>query len=276
MIDGKNHHLAVSLPPEPVVLDVDPLRLSQILSNLLTNAAKYSDPGSHIEIAATAQDGTLSLSIKDDGIGIAPESLAGIFDMFSQVEGVRGRSDGGLGIGLALVKGLTELHGGAIEARSAGLGHGSEFIVRLPLSPSYRVTSTRVADPAPRPARSRILIADDNRDAADSLSMLLELAGHEVRVAHHGRAAVSLAQAFRPDIALLDIGMPDLSGYEVAQELRREPWGQEIQLIALTGWGQEKDRQQALDSGFDQHLTKPIDPDQLEALLANSRPTQEV
>jgi PAS domain S-box-containing protein len=274
MIDGKNHHLAVSLPPEPVVLDADPLRLSQILSNLLTNAAKYSDPGGHIEIAAVARDDTLTLSVKDDGIGIAPESLAGIFDMFSQVEGVRGRSDGGLGIGLALVKGLTELHGGIIEARSAGLGHGSEFIVRLPLSPSYPVTSTRAADPATPITRSRILIADDNRDAADSLSMLLELAGHEVRVAHHGRAAVSLAQAFRPHIALLDIGMPDLSGYEVAQALRREPWGQGIRLIALTGWGQEKDRRQALEAGFDHHLTKPIDPDQLEAFIASRLSTE--
>jgi len=274
MIDGKNHHLAVSLPPEPIMLDADPLRLSQILSNLLTNAVKYSDAASHIEIAATVQDNTLNLSVTDDGIGIAPESLAGIFDMFSQVEGMRGRSDGGLGIGLALVKGLTELHGGTIEAHSAGLGHGSEFIVRLPLSPSYPVTSTRVTAPAAPFTRSRILIADDNCDAADSLSMLLELAGHEVRVAHHGRAAMSLAQAFRPDIALLDIGMPDLSGYEVAQALRREPWGQGIQLIALTGWGQEKDRQQALEAGFNHHLTKPIDPDQLGSFIASQRSTE--
>jgi CheY-like chemotaxis protein len=194
--------------------------------------------------------------------------------MFSQIEGVTGRSDGGLGIGLALVKGLTELHGGTIEACSAGLGHGSEFILRLPLSPLNAGESPQVSDPAPPPARSRILIADDNRDAADSLSMLLELAGHEVRVAHLGRTALSLAQAFRPDVALLDIGMPDLSGYEVAQQLRRESWGQGIQLIALTGWGQEKDRQQALDAGFNQHLTKPIDPDQLEALISSIRQTE--
>jgi CheY-like chemotaxis protein len=225
----------------------------------------------HIEVLGTVEDRTLALSVKDDGIGIASESIGSIFEMFSQVEGVTGRSDGGLGIGLALVKGLTELHGGTIEARSAGLGHGSEFTLRLPLSPLRPGESPRAADPAPPAARSRILIADDNRDAADSLSMLLELAGHEVRVAHHGRAALSLAQAFRPDVALLDIGMPDLSGYEVAQELRREPWGRGIQLIALTGWGQEKDRQQALEAGFNQHLTKPIDPDQLEALIS-SRP----
>ena len=271
LLDGKNHHLAVSLPQEPVVLDADPLRLSQILSNLLTNAAKYSDPGSHIEIIGTVQDQSLTIAIQDDGIGIDASAIGSIFEMFSQVEGVMGRSDGGLGIGLALVKGLTELHGGTIEARSPGLGYGSEFIVRLPLSPLYPVTSAQVADPGPPPTRSRILIADDNRDAADSLSMLLELAGHEVRVAHLGRAALSLAQAFRPDVALLDIGMPDMSGYEVAQQLRREPWGQAILLIALTGWGQEKDRQHALEAGFNQHMTKPIDLAQLETLIASSR-----
>jgi PAS domain S-box-containing protein len=271
MIDGKNHRLTVSLPASPITLEADPLRLSQILSNLLTNAAKYSDPGSHIEVVGSVEHDILKLAVNDDGIGIAAESIARIFDMFSQIEGVRGRSDGGLGIGLALVKGLTELHGGTVEARSRGLGHGSEFIVRLPLSTPYAVRSTLAADPAPVPTRSRILVADDNRDAADSLSMLLELAGHEVRVAHSGRSALSLAQAFRPDFALLDIGMPDLSGYEVAEQLRREPWGQEIQLIALTGWGQEKDRQRALQAGFNHHLTKPIDPDRLEALISGHR-----
>jgi PAS domain S-box-containing protein len=274
-LDGKNHHLAVHLPPDPIVLDADPLRLSQILSNLLTNAAKYSDPGSHIDVEATVQGQTLTLSVRDDGIGIAAESIGSIFEMFTQVEAVAGRSDGGLGIGLALVKGLTELHGGTIEARSAGLGHGSEFILLLPLSPLNSGESPRSSHPAPPTARSRILIADDNRDAADSLAMLLELAGHEVRVAHLGRTALSLAQAFRPDVALLDIGMPDLSGYEVAQELRREPWGQEIKLIALTGWGQEKDRQQALEAGFNQHLTKPIDPDRLEGLISCTRQTEQ-
>jgi CheY-like chemotaxis protein len=273
-LNGKNHHLAVSLPSDPIVLEADSVRLSQILSNLLTNAAKYSDPGSHIDVVGTAQDNTLTLSVKDDGIGIAAESIAGIFDMFSQVEGVRGRSDGGLGIGLALVKGLTELHGGTIEARSDGLGHGSEFIVRLPLSPRYPVASLHAAESAAPSVRSRILIADDNRDAADSLSMLLELAGHEVRVAYLGSVALSLARAFRPDVALLDIGMPDLSGYEVAQALRRESWGRGIQLIALTGWGQERDRQEALEAGFNHHLTKPIDPDQLEAFIAQHRSTE--
>jgi signal transduction histidine kinase/ActR/RegA family two-component response regulator len=268
-LDGKNHQLSLSLPPVAVLLDADPVRLSQILSNLLMNAAKYSDPGSRIELTGNVLGDTLSLSVKDDGIGIAPESITTIFEMFSQVEGVAGRSDGGLGIGLALVKGLTELHGGSVEARSDGLGLGSEFIVRLPLAPRHTAASPLAADLGPAASvRRRILIADDNRDAAESLSMLLELEGHEVRVAHLGRSALSLAQVFRPDTALLDIGMPDLSGYEVAQALRLEPWGAEIQLIALTGWGQEDHRLRALEVGFDYHMIKPVDPDQLAALIA--------
>ena len=269
-LNSKNHELSLSLPTEPVLLDADPLRLSQILSNLLTNAAKYSDAGSHIQVAGAIQGDRVSLSVKDNGIGIPSESITGIFEMFSQIEGVTGRSDGGLGIGLALVKGLTELHGGTVEARSGGLGHGSEFIVRLPFVPSHPATPPLITDPALKASvRRRILIADDNKDAAESLSMVLELAGHEVRVANLGRTALSLAQAFRPDTALLDIGMPDLSGYEVAQDLRRQPWGTKIQLIALTGWGQENDRRRAIEAGFDHHLTKPIDPDQLEAVIAS-------
>jgi CheY-like chemotaxis protein len=270
MLDGKNHDLSVTLPPEPILLEADALRLSQILSNLLTNAAKYSGPGSHIDVAGTVQGNTPSLSVKDNGIGIAAELISGIFDMFSQIEGESGRSDGGLGIGLALVKGLTEQHGGTVGARSAGLDCGSECIVCLPLSPHHKAASPRVTDPAPmqRVCR-RILIADDNQDAAECLSMLLELAGHEVRVAHHGRAALSVAEWFRPDVVLLDIGMPDLSGYEVAQELRQEPWAARIQLIALTGWGQEDDRRRALQAGFDHYLTKPAESDELEALIGN-------
>jgi len=266
--DGKGQHLGLSLPTEPVLLDADHLRLSQILSNLLMNAAKYSDPGSHIELACTIHANSVSLSVKDNGIGLAPDSIAGIFEMFSQIDGVVGRSDGGLGIGLALVKGLTELHGGTIEARSGGLGHGSEFVVCLPLVAPQPATSSVVAVQGPPPVRRRVLIADDNRDAAEGLAMLLELEGHEVRLAHLGQAALSLAQMFRPETAVLDIGMPDLSGYEVAQALRREPWAAGIQLIALTGWGQDHDRRLALEAGFDHHLVKPADPDELAGLIA--------
>jgi PAS domain S-box-containing protein len=270
LLDGKHHSFKVSLPAEALILNADLLRLSQVLSNLLTNAAKYTDPGGHIELSGSVQGGLLCLSVQDDGIGMSPESLERNFEMFSQAEGASTRSDGGLGIGLALVRGLVELHGGAVEAMSEGPGRGSKFMVRLPLADS--VPSAAVAAETDTPAVAtigrRVLVADDNRDAADALAMLLELAGHEVRVAHGGRAALSLAQTFRPDVAVLDIGMPELNGYEVAKELRREPWGARMFLVALTGWGQDDDRQRAKDAGFDRHLTKPVDTDALEKLLS--------
>jgi PAS domain S-box-containing protein len=270
LLDSKNHRFVVSLPADPVTLDADPLRLSQVLSNLLTNAAKYTDAGGHITLCGHIDDGTLSLSVKDNGIGIPPESLNGIFAMFSQVEGAAGRSEGGLGIGLALVNGLTELHGGIVEAKSEGLGHGSEFIVKLPIVTRNAVTAPTADAQAHAPISSRVLVADDNQDAADSLAMILEMAGHDVRVVHDGLSAVSVAQTFRPDTALLDIGMPQLNGYEVAKALRQEPWGAGITLIALTGWGQESDRQKAKDAGFDRHLTKPVDPDALETFMRSA------
>jgi signal transduction histidine kinase len=274
LLDSKSHQLTVTLPSEPVILHADPLRLSQVISNLLTNAAKYTDAGGNITLAGRIEDRTLSLSINDNGIGIPAESLKGIFAMFSQVEGAGARSEGGLGIGLALVNGLIELHGGTVEAKSEGLGRGSEFIVSLPLTCESATRST--ADTlAPTPIGRRILVADDNQDAADSLAMFLEMGGHDVRVAHDGRAALSVAQTFRPHIVLLDIGMPRLNGYEVAQALRQEPWGADIRLIALTGWGQESDRQRAAEAGFDCHLTKPVDPDALETMLLEDAPAKD-
>jgi PAS domain S-box-containing protein len=270
LLDGKHHSFKVSLPAEALILRADPLRLSQVLSNLLTNAAKYTDPGGHIELSGHVQDGVLCLSVQDDGIGMSPESLERNFEMFSQAEGTSTRSDGGLGIGLALVRGLVELHGGAVEAMSEGPGRGSKFTVQLPLADPVASPAAAAETDAPAVAKvgRRVLVADDNKDAADALAMLLELAGHEVRVAHGGRAALSLAQTFRPDVAVLDIGMPELNGYEVAKELRREPWGSRMYLIALTGWGQDDDRQRAKDAGFDRHLTKPVDTDALEKLLS--------
>jgi PAS domain S-box-containing protein len=270
LLDGKHHRFTVSLPSEALILNADPLRLSQVLSNLLTNAAKYTDPGGHIGLSGYVQGGVLCLSVQDDGIGMSPESIGRIFEMFSQAEGASARSDGGLGIGLALVRGLVDLHGGAVEAMSEGPGRGSKFMVRLPLAVSAQFEEAAAGTDAP-PATivgRRVLVADDNKDAADALAMLLELGGHEVRVAHGGRDALSLAQTFRPDVALLDIGMPELNGYEVAKELRREPWGSRMCLIALTGWGQDEDRQRAKDAGFDRHLTKPVDTDALEILLS--------
>jgi signal transduction histidine kinase len=269
LIDSKNHQFTVSLPPEPVMLNADALRLSQVISNLLTNAAKYTDAGGCICLTGNVENGILSLSIKDNGIGIPPESLKGIFVMFSQVTGAAERSEGGLGIGLALVSGLVSLHGGTVEAKSEGLGHGSEFIVKLPIDAS--IVATLETDTAPpEPIGRRILVADDNHDAADSLAMILERSGHDVRVVHDGRAALSVAETFRPDTVLLDIGMPELNGYDVARALRQKPWGAGMSLIALTGWGQDSDRQRAIDAGFDRHLTKPIDPDALQVILSDS------
>jgi len=268
LLDRKSHRFSVTLPSEPITLDADPLRLSQVLSNLLTNAAKYTDAGGHIGLSGRIEDGGLCLSIKDNGIGIPAESLSGIFTIFFQVEDAAARSEGGLGIGLALVNGLIELHGGSVEAKSEGLGRGSEFIVRLPIVNPDLVAIPMTDGTSAAPIGRRILVADDNQDAADSLAMILELDGHDVRVAHDGRAALSVAQTFHPDVALLDIGMPQLNGYDVARALRQEPWGAGIILIALTGWGQESDRQKAVVDGFDHHLTKPIDPDALESLMS--------
>jgi PAS domain S-box-containing protein len=269
LIESKHHAFSVSLPPTELTLVCDPLRLAQVLSNLLTNAAKYTDPAGHIELCASVADGTLCVSVKDDGIGISAESLVHIFDMFSQIDEASSRAAGGLGIGLALVKGLVDLHGGHIEVSSDGLGRGSTFTVHLPVALSSAAADAAAVSDVTRSAadRRRVLVADDNKDAADSLAMLLKLEGHDVRVAHNGRAALSLAQTFRPHVALLDIGMPELSGYEVAVQMRREAWGAGIKLIAISGWGQDVDRQRASLAGFDQHLTKPIDPAALERLL---------
>jgi PAS domain S-box-containing protein len=276
LIDEKRHHLIIDLPPEVPILEADPLRLSQVVSNLLNNAAKYTDPGGRIELSAHVEANTVRITVKDNGIGIPTQAIDRIFDMFSQVDSRSVRTDGGLGIGLSLVKGLVELHGGTTEVASAGVGQGSEFTVRLPRhAADPAVAQQESGETAAQSAMGRrVLIADDNKDAADSLAMLLEIEGHEVRVAHGGHAALALAQAFRPDVALLDIGMPDVSGFAVAAALRREPWGRTIQLIALTGWGQESDRRQSKAAGFDRHLTKPIDMDDLSAVLS-LRPEQD-
>jgi PAS domain S-box-containing protein len=278
LLDEKQHHLIVDLPPEVPTLEADPLRLAQVVSNLLNNAAKYTDPGGRIELSARVAMDTVRIKVKDNGIGIPATSLGHIFDMFAQVDSHSSRAEGGLGIGLALVKGLVELHGGMTEVTSAGAGRGTEFIVSLQL-PRVGANVVRPAVVAAEPKSAtgrRVLIADDNKDAADSLGILLEIDGHEVRVAHGGRAALALAQAFRPEVALLDIGMPELSGYEVAEALRREPWGKAIQLIALTGWGQESDRRHSKAAGFDRHLTKPIDMEVLSAVLTEPPPRRRV
>lgn len=269
LIDAKRHAFSIQLPTEPVEFAADPMRLAQVLSNLLTNAAKYTDPDGRIGLAASRAGDSITISVTDTGIGIPPDAMSNLFGMFSQVKSGKDRSEGGLGIGLALAKGLVELHGGTIEARSAGTERGSEFIIRLPM----RTQQTGLVQPPTRPGperalRRRVLIADDNRDAAESLAMLLQMEGHEVTVVHDGREAVTAFEKVRPDAALLDIGMPGLNGYEIARLIRRAPHGRDITLIAVTGWGQENDKAQATEAGFNHHFTKPVEPDAITALLA--------
>jgi signal transduction histidine kinase len=263
IIDAAKHRLTISLPQESIFLDGDPTRLSQVFSNLLTNAAKYTDSGGEICLSAERQNGEIVVSVRDTGIGIDAVHLSSIFDMFSQVEPALSRSQGGLGIGLSLVKKLVEMHGGSIVAHSDGTGRGSEFRVRLPVldvapqpapSPAQADSETRWRSP-----KRRLLVVDDNVDAATSLSFLLGRLGHDVSTAYDGLEAVQAAAAFRSDIVLLDIGLPKMNGYEAAREIRRQPGGNNVILIALTGWGHEEDKRRAVEAGFDHHITKPVD-----------------
>jgi CheY-like chemotaxis protein len=243
--------------------------VAQILSNLLTNAAKYTSQEGQIRLSGSCETGQLVIRVADTGVGISADNLPTIFRMFSQVHPTMDRSEGGLGIGLALAKGLVELHGGSIEAASAGLGCGSEFTVRLPLrlDPGPPELSGAAATTPARVTRRRVLVADDNRDSAETLAMLLRVDGHEVVIAHDGSAALAAFGGFAPDVVLLDIGMPGTNGYEVAKIIRQSRSGAEIKLIAITGWGQESDKERAFAAGFDFHLTKPVDTGQLSALL---------
>ncbi len=268
LIDAKRHELLIDLPPQPVHFEADQLRVAQVISNLLTNAAKYTDPGGTIRLHGECLDDEIIISVTDDGIGIRRDALTEIFKMFTQVRSTQDRSGGGLGIGLSLSKGLVELHGGSISAASAGPGKGSRFTVRLPLHAAAEPdTEAGVVVPARFAPARRILIADDNRDAAETLAEFLRLQGHEIRTAFDGEAALTEFGGFQPDTVLLDIGMPGLTGNEVAQRIRTLPAGREAMLIAITGWGQDKDRTRALSAGFDHHLTKPIDLQRLNLLL---------
>jgi PAS domain S-box-containing protein len=259
-IDAKRHTLAVDIPNDSTHIHADPLRLAQILANLLTNAAKYTDPRGHIRLTVGLEPAEVVIRVTDSGIGISAEALPTIFEMFAQVPSARDRSEGGLGIGLALTKGLVELHGGKIAAHSAGPGRGSEFTVRLPMGAAVEVRREELdGTPSPRVVHRRILLADDNRDAAESMAALLELEGHEVTVVRDGPAAFAAFKAVSPDIVLLDIGMPGLTGYEVARMIRQEHPDSGAKVIAITGWGQQDDKARALAAGFDNHLTKPVD-----------------
>jgi len=275
--DERGHTLSTSLPDEPIRLEADPTRLEQIVWNLLSNAVKYTEPGGHIALAVERDGPVATVRVRDDGIGIDAEMLPKVFDLFVQVEPGTDRTQGGLGVGLSLVKSLVELHGGTISVRSKGRGLGSEFAVRLPITEGLNAAAAAAPEPArgdvpasdAPPPRRRVLVVDDNRDAASTLNRLLtRIYGQEVRVAHDGRAALDAAGEFRPEVVLLDIGLPDLDGYEVARRLRARTDLPRPYIAALTGWGQEADRQRSRDAGFDRHLVKPVDPDILRDLLS--------
>jgi PAS domain S-box-containing protein len=270
LIESFGHTLTVSVPTEPILLHADLTRLAQVFSNLLTNAAKYTDRGGSISLVAELDGIELVARVRDNGVGIPADMLPHVFDMFVQVDRSLEKSQGGLGIGLTLVKRLIELHGGRVEANSSGPGRGSEFVVRLPILVNIAATSRR---PSPSNGRTenkldaRILIADDNKDSAESLAMLLQLRGAEVRTVHDGLEAIETAKAFQPDLVLLDIGMPKLNGYDAARRLREQPWSGKATIVAMTGWGQPDDKRRAADAGFDHHLTKPIEPNVLDDVL---------
>jgi PAS domain S-box-containing protein len=278
LIEAGGHKLAVSLPAEPIMVDGDAVRLAQVFANVLNNAAKYTDKGGQIAVSARREGSHATVSIRDTGIGIPREMLSRVFDMFAQVDHTQRRSQGGLGIGLNLVRTLVTMHGGSVEARSDGPGQGSEFIIRLPMAtPDFRGSENKHTGSAPKSAvlaTQRILVVDDIRDAGDSLGTLLKFLGADVHVVYDGPSAIEALRICRPSVVLLDLGMPGLDGYEVARKVREDPDFRNVLLIALTGWGQEEDRRHSLEAGFDHHLVKPVDLGALQALLASleSRP----
>ena len=267
LVESRRQELEVQLPRESIWLDADPIRVSQVLSNLLTNAAKYTPPEGRITLGAHVEDGMAVIEVADNGIGIAPDAIERIFEMFTQVRSSGNAVAGGLGIGLALSRGLAQLHGGTLAAASRGPGMGSTFSLRLPLA-AQPADATGGQPLERRKGRScRVLVADDNRDAAQTLADLLRMEGHEVAVAFDGTQALAEFGRFEPEVALLDIGMPGLTGNEVASEIRARPEGADTVLVAITGWGQERDRNAAREAGFDFHFTKPVDPLEVLSLL---------
>jgi signal transduction histidine kinase/CheY-like chemotaxis protein len=270
LIESLGHELCFKIPSHSIIVHGDRTRLAQVFANLLNNSAKYTKPGGHIELAIERQGSDVVVRVKDDGVGIPKDKLSSIFEMFTQVDGALERSGGGLGIGLSLVRGLVQMHGGHVEACSNGKGKGSEFTVRLPIVLSPPVRDEEAANDAAVESGSkhRILVVDDNRDSAISLSLMLKLMGHVVETSHDGLQAVEAAGSFLPDVALVDIGLPGLNGYEVCRQIRQQSWGTEMVLIALTGWGQDEDKRRSKEAGFNFHLVKPVDVAILENLLA--------
>jgi signal transduction histidine kinase/CheY-like chemotaxis protein len=270
LLDSKKHSLSIDLSAGDAQLQVDPMRMAQVVANLLNNAAKYTNAGGTIRLEARISAGDLTLSVIDNGIGIPEGELQSIFRMFSQVRASQDRSEGGLGIGLALTRGLVELHGGWIKAHSAGPDAGSTFTLTIPNVIPSQTEVSRARAPATRPVASRtILLADDNQDAAESLATLLRLDGHQVKLARDGEAALAIFHDLKPEVALLDLGMPRLSGYEVAQRIREDGARSDVLLIAITGWGQHSDRARSAAAGFDHHITKPVDYGALTELISS-------
>lgn len=271
LFEARRQGFSVSLPEEEVWLDADPARLEQVLANLLHNAAKFTGDGGAISITAERPDDSITLRVTDNGTGIPPDLLPHVFDLFKQGSRSLDRPQGGLGIGLTLARKLVEMHGGSIEVHSPGTGHGSEFTIRLPVIPRTAEPEDRPRAAASSPARSlRILVVDDNEDTAEMMSLLLGMEGHDVEVAHTGPSALEAAAAHRPDVIVLDIGLPGLDGYQVAQRLRQDPAFQDVLLIAASGYGQEADRRRSWEAGFDHHLVKPVNPEELRRLLAEA------
>ena len=277
LIESASHRLTVMLPDEPLVIEADPIRITQVLSNLLNNAAKYTQEGGSITLSGLRDGDEVVLAVRDNGLGIPANMLPRVFEMFAQVDRTLKRAQGGLGIGLALARSLVEMHGGSITARSAGLNAGSEFVVRLPLSrhreanPS-REQSTRSSAPG---AGLRVLVVDDNQDGADTMAMVLQTLGATASVAYDGPSAIAAVRSERPDLVLLDLGMPAMDGYEVAAQIREDPVNRQVRLIALTGFGSVEERRRCQEAGFDDHCTKPCDPQRLREILATNVASRE-
>jgi PAS domain S-box-containing protein len=270
MLIQRKHELSLSLAAEPIWLSADATRLEQVIVNLLTNAAKYTREGGHIWVGAAQEHDQAVIRVRDSGVGIAPEVLPRVFDLFTQADKSLDRSQGGLGVGLTIVQRVAQMHGGSVEATSPGPGLGSEFAVRLPVAaPSSQVPSQAATAPSPPGRGLRVLVVDDNKDAADSLAMLLRFSGHEVRVAHAGNAALQTALAYRPQAVMLDLGLPEIDGYEVARRIRQNPELKNIMIVAVSGYGQDADRKRTTVAGFDAHLVKPVDFQKVQEVLTS-------
>jgi PAS domain S-box-containing protein len=268
-VEQGGHRLTRVVPGEPIHLDADPVRLAQIFSNLLNNAAKYTPPGGHIRLEARRVADLVEVSVKDDGAGLDAEQLTHLFDTVSRGVPLSGRSGGGLGIGLSLVKSLVDLHGGSVEAKSGGVGAGSEFVVRLPAAAPPAARAEMAGQRRVAVVKRRVLVVDDNADSADMLATLLRIEGHQVEIAYDGASAIAAIAQHAPELVLLDLGMPDPDGYEVCRGIRSAPWGWTLTIVAVTGWGQEEDRRRTERAGFDRHLVKPVAPEVLSELLAS-------